>query len=77
MKVEFEMSQKDLDDIMAAGKPVPMIMLQCGTPSSPQENANRVWARLGKKMGFKHMTVEPIRGKGQRFFKAECEVTDE
>ena len=71
MKAEFEMSEDDLKCILEAGKPVPMIMLQCGPPSSPQENANRAWEALGKRMGFKHMTVEPVRGKGQRFFKAE------
>ena len=35
---------------------------------SPQENANRAWAKLGKKMGFDSMTVMP--GKEPRFFTA-------
>jgi len=53
-------------------KPVPMIMLQCLSPSSPQENANRAWKALGAKMHFNHMTVRP-NGKGDRFFSAEPE----
>ena len=67
---EFEMSQEQLDQLKAACKPVPMIALNCGTPSSPQANANAAWKRLGDEMGFDHMTVEP-NGKGQRFFSAQ------
>jgi hypothetical protein len=63
------MTEEDLSKILDACKPVPMIMLQCGTPSSPQENANRAWAALGERMGFDYMTVQPT-GKGDRFFTA-------
>ena len=70
MRKEFEMTQKQLDTLLDACRPVPMIMLQCSTPSSPQENANHAWERLGKEMGFQHMTVRPT-GKGDRFFTAE------
>ncbi len=70
MRKEFEMSQEQLDEILSACKPVPMIMLQCGTPKSPQENANNAWERLGNKLGFKHMTVLPSN-KGDRYFTAE------
>jgi len=66
----FEMTQEQLNTIMDACKPVPMIALQCGTPRSPQENANDAWERLGLGMGFDHMTVKP-NGKGDRFFMAE------
>ena len=76
MKTEFEMTEADMKKILDACKPVPAIMLQCGTPSSPQENANRAWESLGKRMGFKHMTVEPVRSKGQLFFKAEAVVAE-
>lgn len=68
---EYELTQEQLDELLEACKPVPMIALQCGTPSSPQENANRAWAKLGEEMGFKHMTVQSIPGKSNRFFKAE------
>ena len=65
----FEMTQEDLDELLSCMKPVPMIMLQCGEPPSQQERANNAWERLGTKMGFDHMTVEPI-GRGDRFFSA-------
>ena len=69
-RTNYEMTQEDLDVILDACKPVPMIMLHIGTPSSPQENANCAWAALGKKMGFDYMTVQPIPGKGTKFFSA-------
>ena len=68
---DFEMTQKQLDEIMDACKPVPMIALQCGTPNSPQVNANAAWKKLGQDLGFDHMTVRP-NGKGDRFFSAEA-----
>lgn len=69
--VDFEMTQEQLDKLMAASKPVPLIALQCGMPASPQENANSAWKALGKEMGFDYMTVKP-NGKGDRFFSAEA-----
>ncbi len=68
-KTRYEMSDADLQEILDACKPVPMIMLQCGTPSSPQENANLAWKRLGEKMGFDYLTVEPT-GEGNKVFLA-------
>lgn len=68
-RTEFEMTQADLDKLLAAMKPVPMIALQCGMPRSQQENANAAWAELGKRMGFDPMTVQPTR-RGDRFFSA-------
>ncbi len=67
---EYEMSVEDLEKIMKACKPVAMLMLQCGTPRSQQANANGAWEELGKRMGFDHMTVEPVSGKGDSFFTA-------
>ena len=69
-RTEYEMTEADLAELMEAFKPVPMIMLQCGNPPSQQENANRAWVALGKKMGFDGDTVRPINGKGNRFFSA-------
>ena len=71
MRKQYEMTQEQLDNLMEACKPVAMIMLQCGRPASPQENANNAWASLGEEMGFDGMTVEPT-GKGDRFFTAEA-----
>jgi len=67
---EFEITEEQLDTLMEACKPVPMIMLQCGDPPSPQENANSAWKSLGSNLGFDHMTVQPVSGKGTRFFTA-------
>jgi hypothetical protein len=69
-RTNYEMAEADLQKILDACKPVPMIALQCGEPSSPQENANRAWQALGQKMGFDYLTVEPIAGQGNRFFTA-------
>jgi hypothetical protein len=70
MRQDFEMTQQDLDTLLEAMKPQPMIMLQCGSTNSAQERANAAWKTLGMRMGFDHMTVRP-NGKGDRFFSAE------
>lgn len=59
MRRKYTMTQKQYDDVLAACKPVPLIMLQCGMPRSPQENANAAWCRLGRELGFDGMSVEP------------------
>ncbi len=69
---EFEMTDEDLTALMDACKPVALIATHCGPIASPQENANRAWVALGKKMGFDHMTVAPVNGKGERFFTAQA-----
>ncbi len=69
-KQEFEMTEEQQKKLLESMQPVPMIMLQCGNPPSQQESANRAWERLGKEMGFQHMTVTPCSDKGGRFFRA-------
>ena len=76
MRREFEMSEHDLSVILDACKPVPCMKIGSYLPRTPQENANDAWAALGRKMGFQHMTVKPISGKGDRFFTAEEEKAD-
>lgn len=71
MRKEFEMTEKQHEKLLDACKPVTCMMVGGVTPSSPQENANRAWAALGKELGFKHMTVQPVSGKGTKFFTAE------
>lgn len=75
-RVEYEMSEAEEKEILEASKPVPYIMAGGISPSSPQENANRAWGRLGKKRGFDHMTVRPDPGKGLRFFTAVPSETE-
>lgn len=76
-RVEYEMTQDDLEKILDACKPTPVMFLSGGIPfgNSPQENANHAWAELGKRMGFDYMTVRP--GKAERFFTAIPSETEE
>ena len=69
MRKEFEMSEEQLNKILAACKPVPYIIVGGIAPRSPQENANAAWKSLGKEMGFDYLTVKPTQ-KGNRFFTA-------
>lgn len=68
-RVEYEMTEADLVELLDACKPVPCIQIGGYTPSR-QENANRAWDALGRKMGFDSNTVRPIDGKSNRFFTA-------
>ena len=76
-EIEYEMSVAEMDVILEASKLVPVIIIGDCTPSSPQENANRAWEALGKKMGFDYMTVKPITQRGSRFFTARPSETEE
>ena len=67
---EFTMSEEQLKKLLEACKPVPLVMLQCGMPPTPQKMANIAWEELGEEMGFKYMTVRPI-GEDQKKFTAE------
>lgn len=75
-RTNYEMTESDLEKILDACKPVPMIMLQLGMPRSQQERANDAWAELGSRMGFDHMTVQPT-GPADRFFTAMPSETEE
>ena len=75
--VEYEMSNQDLEAILEACKPTPVMMIGNYSPPSPQENANNAWRKLGEQMGFDHLTVRPVHGKGQRFFTAIPSETPE
>lgn len=72
-RVEFKMTEKQLAKLLDACKPTPVIKIGNYIPRGPQENANRAWESLGKELGFKGNTVEPVPGKGQEFFTAEVE----
>lgn len=71
---EFTMTDEQFEKLLDACKPVPMIMLQCGTPKSPQENANAAWEALGDEMGFKYRTVRPASSNPKHFI---AEVMEE
>ena len=67
----FEMTQAQLDEILDACKPTPVMYLSGGKPmfNTAYENAMYAWEKLGLELGFKHLTVNP-NGKGDRFFSA-------
>jgi len=71
MRKEFKMTDKQHKKIMDACKSVPYMVFGGVQPRSPQENVNDAWRVLGDKLGFEHMTVEPVQGKGGKFFTAE------
>lgn len=76
-RTNYEMTEADLQAILDACKPTVAIMVGGYSPPSQQENANSAWRKLGEKMGFDHMTVQPIAGKGSRFFSAVPTEPDE
>lgn len=70
MRKEFQLTTEQYKGLLEAGKPVPALALQCGTPPSPQTSANAWWEKLGVELGFDYMTARPS-SKGPRFFTAE------
>lgn len=73
-RCEFELADDDRQKILEASRPVILIALQCGMPSSPQENANRAWCALGDRKGFDGMTVL-ASPRGPQFFTAIARAT--
>jgi len=75
MKQEFEMTQEEMDHIIAinrvGGDPVLTLGNGLIMGSSLQEKVNQYWKILGNKYGFKPMTVERS-SKGKLFFIAEA-----
>ena len=71
MRREFELTKDQLSELVEACKPVPYMIFGGREPASPQENANRAWEKIGSELGFRHMTVQPMRGKSVSFFTAE------
>jgi len=60
MKQEFEMQQSEMDDIIAINKNQSPVMKfgDYWSGMDLQEKINHYWETLGKKYGFKHLTVE-------------------
>ena len=76
MKQEFEMEQQEMDDIIAINKNQPPVMKfgDFWSGMGLQEKVNHYWETLGKKYGFKDLTVEGSSN-GKLFFLAEpCPV---
>lgn len=68
-RVAYELTQEQLDKLLDACSPVPMVAIHCGEQKGPMENVRVAWMRLGKELGFDYMTAEPT-GQGDRFFTA-------
>ena len=71
MRKRFTMTQKQLEGILNACKPVPCMMIGDYVPRSPQENANAAWQSLAREMGFEWDSVRPVAGEPQTVFEAE------
>lgn len=71
MRREYEMSQEQLDRLLAACRPVPYMIVGGMAPPSPQASANVAWKTLAREMGFQWDSVRPVAGKGSAFFTAE------
>ena len=69
--MKYELTQDQFDRLKEASKPVPMIALQCGTPPSAQDNANRVWRQVAQEHNCRFETIQPSPADGPRFFRAE------
>lgn len=65
----YEVTQDDLNTLLEAMTPSPVMIPGGFEKRSAQEKANFAWARLGEKMGFDPATVYPP-GRCERFFSA-------
>ena len=70
MRKTFTISEEGYQKLLDAGKPVRYMIFGGHEPTSPQENANYAWKRLGDEMGFKWDTVIPD-GTNSHIFTAE------
>lgn len=70
-RTEYKMEQSDADSIIASLQAKSIV--QAGTPTkaeSPQDRANKVWIKMGERMGFDPATVQPMPQRGMLFFSA-------
>ena len=75
-RTEYELTEEQFNKIMDASKSVPYLIAGGIPPRSPQENANAAWARLGRELGFKPMTVRPVEGTQTRFTAEPAEASE-
>lgn len=75
MRKEFEITEEQLNKLLEACRPTPVMYISGGQRMgrTQQENANSAWCALGRELGFDGMTVRPVPdGRGMRFFTAEA-----
>lgn len=70
---EYKLSDRELKELLEAIKPMPVMFASGGRPlfRGQQERANAAWRKLGEKMGFDFLTVQPVSGKSMHYFTAE------
>jgi len=69
---EYELTKQQLDTLLDAIKPMPIMTIGSHvTGLDRQERANDAWKLLGDELGFDHMTARPVSGKGMEYFTAE------
>jgi len=64
------MTDEEYNEIMEACHPHSATILYIIAGTSPQEQANYVWMKLGEKHGFQWDTAQPVLDKPDRFFTA-------
>lgn len=80
---EYELSTAELDEILAAGSPVPAMLYALGTPPSLADkveqleeeviikNVNAAWEKIGAKHGFVWQSAQPSTTRqGDQFITA-------
>ena len=77
MKKQYRMTEDQFKTLLDSCKPTPAMWGSGGAPmfSTPQENANRAWKKLGAEMGFVWDTCEDAGTGDQRDFLAEPTTT--
>lgn len=66
---EYQMTEEDLAAFRAACTPTPNTVISA-VPKNPAEASKEFWQLLGKRMGFKWWTAQPVRGKSPHYFTA-------
>jgi hypothetical protein len=61
---KYRLSEEQMERLLDASIPIPMIMLQCGNPPSVQENVNCAWREIADELGFIWDTAVPCKWVG-------------
>jgi len=69
----FRLTDEELQKLLDASRPTPVMYLSGGTPmfEAPEDCANRVWRELGKVHGFIWESAEPALTGDPHDFYAE------
>lgn len=71
MRKLYVMADDQFNYLMEACKPVPYMVFGGVAPTSPQENANAAWRKLGDELGFDYMSVYPAGNDPKQFYANE------